>query len=286
MKTSSVLLIVAWIVFAGCSANKEFVYFNQNMDEKKIIKEVPDKEYEAEKNFEWKISPGDRVEITVFNQTGTTTAAGGGAGQLNSLLGTSAQSTFMNRTGTEGKLIPPDGRVRLPLIGKIKISGLTEIEAADKLTREYKKYLRNPYVEVKIQNQKLIVLGEVKGPGVVPVTNGTMTLFEALAATGDLTDDAMRTNILILRGDLRHPQVRQVDLTDMSRLKLSSLILRPNDIVYVQPRYMKAINKEFAEKGRFFNFLNTIMSPFLTYRAIDQSYNIGLTPTTSTGTTP
>jgi len=70
----------------------------------------------------------------------------------------------------------------------------------------------------------------------------------------------------------------------MSKLRLASLILRPNDVVYVQPRYMKAINKEFAEKGQFFNFLNTIMSPFLTYRAIDQSYNIGIT--TSSGTTP
>ncbi|BBG65142.1 polysaccharide export outer membrane protein [Hydrogenimonas sp.] len=245
------------------------------MNENKVVKEVSDSEYEAEKKFEWKISPGDRVEITVFNQTGSS-----GGGQLNSLLGTSAQSTFMNRTGTEGKLVPPDGKIRLPLIGKIKITGFTEIEAAERLTQEYKKYLRNPYVEVKIQNQKLIVLGEINSPGVVPVTNGTMTLFEALAATGDLTDDAMRTNILILRGDLRHPQVRQVDITDMSKLRLSSLILRPNDIVYVQPRYMKAINKEFIEKGQFFRFLNTIMSPFLTYRAIDQSYNIGITSST------
>lgn len=283
MKISLILLIVAGIFFVGCSANKEFVYFNQNMDENKIVKEVSDDEYEAEKRFEWKISPGDRVEITVFNQTGST-AAGGGAGQLNSLLGTSAQSTYLNPTGTEGMLVPPSGAVRLPLIGKIKIIGFTEAEAADKITDEYKKYLRNPYVEVKIRNQKLIVLGEVKAPGVVPVTNGTMTLFEALAATGDLTDDAMRTNILILRGDLRKPQVRQVNLTDMSALRLSSLILRPNDVVYVQPRYMKAINKEFAEKGQFFRFLNTIMSPFLTYRAIDQSYNIGITP--STGTNP
>ncbi len=279
MRVSPILPIIAVIFFAGCSANKEFVYFNQNMDENKVVKEVPDSEYEAEKRFEWKISQGDRVEITVFNQTGT--SAGG---QMNSLLGTSAQSTYLNPTGMEGMLVPYDGTIRLPLIGKIKISGLTEAEAADKIMQEYKKYLRNPYVEVKIRNQKLIVLGEVKGPGVVPVTNGTMTLFEALAASGDLTDDAMRTNILILRGDLRHPEIRQVDLTDMSKLRLSSLILRPNDIVYVQPRYMKAINKEFIEKGQFFNFLNTIMSPFLTYRAIDQSYNIGITP--STGVNP
>ncbi len=279
MRVSPIMLIVTAIFFAGCSANKEFVYFNQNMDENKIVKEVPDSEYEAEKRFEWKISQGERVEITVFNQTGT--SAGG---QMNSLLGTSSQSTYLNPTGTEGILVPYDGIIRLPLIGKIKISGFTEAEAADKIMQEYKKYLRNPYVEVKIRNQKLIVLGEVKGPGVVPVTNGTMTLFEALAASGDLTDDAMRTNILILRGDLRNPEVRQVDLTDMSKLRLSSLILRPNDIVYVQPRYMKAINKEFIEKSQFFRFLNTIMSPFLTYRAIDQSYNIGITP--STGTNP
>ncbi len=279
MKIPSMLLVVTGLFFAGCSANKEFVYFNQNMDKEKIVKEVPDSEYEAEKRFEWKISQGDRVEITVFNQTG-----GSAGGQLNSLLGTSAQTAYVNPTGTEGMLVPADGKIRLPLIGKVKISGMTEIEAADKLTEEYRKYLRNPYVEVKIRNQKLIVLGEVKRPGVVPVTNGTMTLFEALAASGDLTDDGMRTNILILRGDLRHPQVREVDLTNMSALRLSSLILRPNDVVYVQPRYMKAINKEFAEKGQFFNFLNTIMSPFLTYRAIDQSYNIGITP--STGTNP
>ncbi len=280
MTRPSLLFVAATLLFAGCSANKEFVYFNKNMDKEKVVKKVSDSEYEQEKKFEWRITPGDRVEITVFNQTGG--AAPNGGAMLNSLLGTKSQSAYLSRNGTEGKLVPPDGIVRLPLVGKVKIAGLTEIEAAEKLTNEYLKYLRNPYVEVKILNQKLVVLGEVKTPGIVPVTNGTITLFEALAASGDLTDDAMRTNILVLRGDLRNPQVRQIDLTDMSALRLSSLILRPNDVVYVQPRYMKAINKEFVEKGQFFSFLNTIMSPFLTYRAIDQSYNIGITPSTGT----
>ncbi len=280
MTRPSLLFVAATLLFAGCSANKEFVYFNKNMDKEKVVKKVSDSEYEQEKKFEWRITPGDRVEITVFNQTGG--AAPKGGAMLNSLLGTKAQSAYLNRNGTEGKLVPPDGIVRLPLVGKVKIAGLTEIEAAEKLTNEYLKYLRNPYVEVKILNQKLVVLGEVNSPGIVPVTNGTITLFEALAASGDLTDDAMRTNILVLRGDLRNPQVRQIDLTDMSALRLSSLILRPNDVVYIQPRYMKAINKELVEKGQFFSFLNTIMSPFLTYKAIDQSYNIGITPSTGT----
>ena len=57
-------------------------------------------------------------------------------------------------------------------------------------------------------NQRVFVLGEVNTPGVVAVTNGTMNLVEAIARTGDMTDYAERTNIKIIRGDLRKPMVR------------------------------------------------------------------------------
>ncbi|BDY13527.1 polysaccharide biosynthesis/export family protein [Hydrogenimonas cancrithermarum] len=266
-----VMIPVMMLLFGGCSANKEYKYFNQNLDEEKVVTEVSDEEYEAEKRYEWKIQPGDRLEIRVFNQSASSVG-----GQMTSILDQSL--TYMNRSGVDGMLVPPDGKIHIPLIGTVAVEGLTETKAAQRLTQEYKKYLRNPFVSVKILNQRLLVLGEVGSPGVVPVNSGTMTLFEALAMTGDLTDDAMRTNILIIRGDLRHPQVRKVDLTDMRKLRVASLILRPNDIVYVQPRNMKAIMKEMVEMGSYFNFLNTIMSPFLTYQAIDQGYNIGIVP--------
>jgi polysaccharide export outer membrane protein len=259
------------LFFGGCSANREYRYFNQNLDEEKVITEVSDEEYEAEKRFEWKIQPGDRLEIKVFNQS-----ASSASGKMTSILDQSL--TYMNRSGVDGILVPPDGKIHIPLIGTVEVEGLTETKAAERLLQKYKKYLRNPFVSVKILNQRLLVLGEVGSPGVVPVNSGTMTLFEALAMTGDLTDDAMRTNILIIRGDLRHPDVRKVDLTDMSKLRLASLILHPNDIVYVQPRSMKAIMKEMVEMGSYFNFLNTIMSPFLTYQSIDKGYNIGIIP--------
>ena len=146
------------------------------------------------------------------------------------------------------------------------------------VTEAYKKYLRNPYVSVKILNQRLFVLGEVNAPGVVPLHSGTMTLFEALATAGDLTIDGKRTDILIIRGDLRNPQIREIDLTNIKKLKLASLILRPNDIVYVQPRDFKAFNKGLSEKAEFFNFLNTVMSPFLSFSALDEAYGWGILP--------
>ena len=266
------LLPVATFYFSGCSqANKDYIYFNQGLEDEKIVKEVPDAEYAKELKYEWKIQPGDRVEIRVFNQS-----ASSAGGQMTSILDQSL--TYMSRSGVDGMLVPPDGKLNIPLIGQVKISGLTEKQASERLIQAYKKYLRNPYVSVKILNQRLFVLGEVRAPGVVPLNSGTMTLFEALARAGDLSEDGRRDNILIIRGDLRHPQIREVDLTNIKKLKIASLILRPNDIIYVQPRDFKAFNKGLEEKSQFFNFLSTIMSPFLTFSALDGAYDLGVVP--------
>ncbi|WP_300369444.1 polysaccharide biosynthesis/export family protein [Hydrogenimonas sp.] len=266
----ALLLPLAAFYFSGCSqANKDYIYFNQGMEEEKVVTEVSDEEYQKEMSYEWKIQPGDRLEIRVFNQSASSVG-----GQMTSILDQSL--TYMNRSGVDGLLVPPDGKLNIPLIGEIKVSGLTEKEASERLILAYKKYLRNPYVSVKILNQRLFVLGEVSAPGVIPLHSGTMTLFEALATAGDLTEDGRRTDILIIRGDLRNPQIRQVDLTNIKKLKLASLILRPNDIVYVQPRDFKAFNKGLREKAEFFNFLNTVMSPFLTFKAVNDAYDLGI----------
>ncbi|MEA3373228.1 MAG: polysaccharide biosynthesis/export family protein [Campylobacterota bacterium] len=272
IKHISLVLIFLGLLMSGC-ANKDFRMFEEDSQsesgDSEAVKTVSDEEYQQELEYEWKIVKGDRVEIAVFNQS---SASGGG--QLESIIDTSRQTQFNNRDGTEGLLIPTNGKIHLPMLGHIKLAGLTEIEAGDKLTDEYKKFLRNPYVVVKIQNQRLFVLGEVNRPGVVQVTAGNMTIFEALAQSGDVTDDAMRTNIRIIRGDLRNPTMREVDLTDMGAMRVSSLMLRPNDIVYVQPRSMKAYNKAFDEQVPFFNMINTMLAPFVSITYIKDGYKI------------
>ena len=67
-----------------------------------------------------------------------------------------------------------------------------------------------------------------------------MTLFEAIAFAGDLTDDAVRNEIIILSNShTKGMQMRKVDLTNFDTMKYASLMLRPNDIVYVQPNNWK-----------------------------------------------
>jgi polysaccharide export outer membrane protein len=225
--------------------------------------------YHDEMVFENKIQPNDRVGIMVYNQSGA------GPGQLTSMISSrgSQNGGNVNTQETQGLLVTQDGTVRLPLIGSIKIEGYTEDEAANFLMEEYGKYLRNPYVTVEIMNQRIYILGEVKRPGVVPVTNGTMNLIEAIARSGDLTDYAERRGILVLRGDLRDPEVRMIDLTHMSTIHISSLFLKPNDIVYIQPRSSKGRKIAFDEISPPFQLISSILAPFVNITYLAKAWN-------------
>ena len=183
---------------------------------------------------------------------------------MNSIL--ASRNTSGNETYNQDKvgiLVTQDGTIRLPLIDSVKITGLTEDQASKMLIKEYKKYIHNPYVVVEITNQRIIVIGEVGKPGVVPIVNGTMNLIEVIARSGYLTKDASRTNIGIIRGDLRKPTVRLVDLTDGKGLLTASLLLKPNDIVYIQARQMDGYNKAFTEAMPFFQAVSAMLNPFV-----------------------
>ncbi|WP_319558013.1 polysaccharide biosynthesis/export family protein [Thiomicrorhabdus sp.] len=217
-------------------------------------------QYDDEMRLDNKILPGERVTIMVYNQSSTETQ------KLTSMITTRGGSTTnssLNSSDNLGILVSKDGSVRLPLIGKVKISDMTEDEASQYLDKLYQQYLREPYVTVQLTNQRIFVLGEVAKQGVVQITNGTMSLIEAIARSNGLTDYAQRTNIKILRGDLRNPEIRVVDLTKMDAIRLTSLVLQPNDIVYVQPRSMKGYNMAFGELSPPFKLLASILQPFV-----------------------
>lgn len=254
MKKILSLGIISTTLFTGCTSNSYNLFQEDGIKpEKEVVTKVDDKTYKKELSFENIIAPNDRVDVMVYIQ------AGEGSQQMTSMLTT--RDTNNNTTIQEniGLLVTRKGEVRLPLLGSVHLSGLTQDEASDYLINEYKKYIRNPYVVVEIKNQRVIVLGEVKSPGIVPVTNGTMNVLEALARTGDFTATASRTNLKILRGDLRNPETRTIDLTNMSAIKLTSLYLKPNDILYVQPTKMTGYNRTFNEINPFFNMISTIL---------------------------
>ena len=257
MKKAIFLSIAFALLFTGCSM-KEYKLFQEKDKEKQDeLTVVLKKEYKEEMVFENIIAPNDRIDITVYIQ------AGQGSQQMTSMLTSRETNTSSDIQENIGLLVTQKGTVRLPLVGSILIAGFTQDEASEMLIKEYKKYIRNPYVLVEIKNQRVIVIGEVKTPGIVSVTNGTMNVIEAIARSGDLTDFASRVNVKVIRGDLRKPQIRNIDITNMSALSLSSLYLKPNDILYIQPRKMKGFNQTFKEISPLWDAMSSILNPFV-----------------------
>ena len=253
MKLTSILLMALLIMSSGCSLKEYRLFQGDEVSEDPTV--ISDEEYAKEVTFEYKIQPNDRVSIEVFNQVGSSQ-------QITSIVDTSSAGQI-EQGEDSGFLVTSSGTINLPLLGTTKLQGLTEDEAAKFLIKEYKVYLRNPYAVVKIKNQKIIMIGEINSPGIVPITNGTMNLIEAIARSGDMTDWAMRTHVVILRGDLRHPETRVVDLTQLSALSFSSLYLRDKDIVYVQPRAAKGMQLFTQEVTPPFTLIATLLAPFV-----------------------
>lgn len=256
IKSRIIFMFIAALMFCACSVKDDRLFQTTKIIDRDAAI-ITDEEYKEELGFEYKIAPNDRVNIMIYVQSGS------GSQQMNSILATRGTIGIEANVQQDiGLLVTQEGTVRLPLVGSVKVVGYTEDQAADMLIAEYKKYIRSPYVTVEITNQRVIVVGEVQTPGVIPIINGTMNLIEVISRAGYLTPLAERTNVKIIRGNLRDPEIRVIDLTDGASLLESSLLLKPNDIVYVSARQMDGYNKAFSEAKPFFETLSAIINPF------------------------
>lgn len=236
------------ILAGGCSMKSDYLLFQEDTKAKAkaqtehnvSIPETPTVVYE------YKIAPRDRLSIMVFRHPELST-----------------RSETIQPSQERGLLVSSDGTVSLPLVGSVRVEGLTREEAAGVLEERYAKYLKDPHVTVEILNQRIYVVGEVNKPGVVTVTNEFMTLVEAIAQAGDFSIYGEKSSVKILRGDWRNPQISTVDMTHLSSLGASDLILRPGDVVYVEPNSMRATNIRINEYRPGLQLINDILSPFV-----------------------
>ena len=261
-----VSLIIFLFFFSGCSM-REYTLF-QDSNESGSISKISDEKYSQQMIMENKIAVNDIISVNVLNYN--TTSRSDMISTMNPTPSdsykTSSNVTLNDSENGRKMLIDKSGIIRLPLVGEVKVAGLTESEASQYITKMYERYIKNPYVLVKITNQRVIVLGEVGLPGIVSFETGEINLIEVIARSGDFTDYAERTKIKIIRGDLRNPDIQTVDLTQLSMMRYSNLYLRSNDIVYIEPRAIKGVNMGLQQAGPPFQFITTLLMPYVTIK--------------------
>ena len=207
-------------------------------------------------SIEYKILPQDRLKVILYRNP-------------REMSLDQAQNLGEN-INPDGILVNASGYIKLPLVGKVKVAGLTQTEAADRIEKLYRKQLTDPSVYVEIMNKRLYVLGEVNKQGVIKIDKEKMTLFEAIAFAGGLTDAAVRGSIVIITPKENGMKMRKVDLTNFDTMNYASLMLRPNDIVYVRPDKWKKFKVSSDNYTSPFKTFTTIAAPFVTLKYLSE----------------
>jgi polysaccharide export outer membrane protein len=142
---------------------------------------------------------------------------------------------LIGNAATTGYLVDANGEIKLPVVGVIKIAELNRIQAATLIEEKLKSYLKNPIVNIQIQNFKITVLGEVKNPGTFKIPNERITLLEAIGLAGDLKATGVRKNILVVRDVNGKKEEYRIDLTKKDIFNSPVYYLNQNDVVYIEP---------------------------------------------------
>ncbi|MBI4436017.1 MAG: polysaccharide biosynthesis/export family protein [Candidatus Omnitrophica bacterium] len=141
--------------------------------------------------------------------------------------------------------VRPDGKISFPLVGDVEAVGRTLTEIDNDLTQRLTDYIKSPEVSVSIKRfggKKIIVLGEVRGPGVYAPT-GRSTLLEVVALAGGFGPNAVSSSVIVVRGDPTNAHAISCDLRralkqgDLSQ----NIAVEPNDIVYVPRRFISSV---------------------------------------------
>lgn len=220
-----ILILISLFVFS-CASRKEVAYY-QNIDQ------LPNLENSA--SYETRLQPDDLLMIIVMAENPEVAAPF----NLPSVVMQSNTEFETQQLRINSYLVDSNGFIQFPIIGAIKLGGLTRTEAVSKMNQELSKYITKPSVNLRILNFKITVQGEVTQPGVHNITSERITLAEALSLSGDLTVYGKRDNILIIREKDGKKQAARVDITKADFLNSPYYYLSQNDIVYVEPNKTK-----------------------------------------------
>lgn len=212
----------------SCAPRKDSVYY-QNIDTMAAG--------EKQNSYEIKIQPDDLLQIIVSADDPETaipfnlsTISVPTAGIVNAAQGQLMMQSY---------LVDATGTIDFPVLGKLKVGGLSRSEVMQFLEGKIAKYIKNPIINLRIINFKVSVQGEVTSPGTYSVASDRITLIEALSMAKDLTIYGKRDNILVIREVNGVKSYNRVDLTKGDFINSPFYYLAQNDVIYVEPNKVR-----------------------------------------------
>lgn len=253
-KSTKVSFFIAIIVAfcCSCSSYHNVPYF-QDLDQNNVTRE------EINNYSPLVIQPGDLLAINV-------NSVSAGAEQFGRATGSQGDSNPQINPAA-GYLVDNNGNINLPVIGQMKVSGLTTTNLTEQLQNSLKIFTK-PIVNVRILNFKISVLGDVMRPDVFTIQNERITLPEALSLAGDLNITAIRNNILLIREINGKREFIPIDLNSKKLFESPYYYLKNHDVIYVTPNRSKVSSNNTAGFQRVSLIISalSVIALFVAYR--------------------
>ena len=248
------LPVVFIVFFSSCISTKRLIYF-QDLDSK------ADTLFPA-KPSEYRLQVNDMIQVEIRSDDPSFSAVKPfnlvESGEFRSISVQGGDIYYMF-----GYSVNDSGYIDLPVLGPLKVKGLTLEEVKFQVMEKLPDYLKNPNVIVRYGGLKYSVLGEVARPGKYIALQNQITVFEALAQAGDLNAVAKRDKVVLVRQYPDGSRIHHLNLLDDQILRSPYYFLQHNDLIYIEPLKVRTFGTGVTAFQTFTSTLSALSSTLL-----------------------
>ena len=216
MRNKTTILILTLIVFSFSSC--------YNYQKLRLLQENTSLPvYEKSEYNNYKIRVNDLLIYRLITSDQTMSGLIGGSG------GSGAQFQVSYR-------VYPDGTIDLPFVDSIHVVGLTIKEATKVIESRLKEIIPDVIIKLGLANKTFTIFGDI-GTGIFPIYREKMTIFQALAMSGDFNEQSDRRHVRIIRETDKGTVIINFDVRPKSIIDSRYYYVYPNDIIYVQKEF-------------------------------------------------
>lgn len=248
----ALILIIALTMMLSCRSSKDLIYLNDAANNE-IIYGLPS---------EYILKAGDILYVSIKSISPEVNALFNP--ESNMEVGNSGYG-FQKYTTPSGAYLygfelDLDGNIKLPMLGKIKVSGIPLSQVESVVQKKADEFLKDAIVKVKLLNFKITVAGEVRNPGAYYNYNNSITVLEALALASGNTDFASIKKVMIVRSFPEGKKTYMLDLSSKKSYLSEAFYLLPDDYVIVQPDRYKNFQLNSPAYSLMFSSLSSLLA--------------------------